>query len=121
MPSLIEEIQTALFAALPEFQYGQPGFILKEGWDPREVWWFDGAMQEPDRLVAMWSEVNRCFIMVPPVLVKGSLGDKMAALSGTWSKMYTGRNWQKRLAADLVAAIVALDIKPGGFTPDPNR
>lgn len=118
---LTEEIKTALFAVLPEFQSGQPGFTLKEGWDPREVWWFDGAMREPDRLVAMWSECNRGFILVPPVPQRGHVGDKLAALGGTWTEGYKGRNWQKRLAADLVAAIVALDIKPGGFTPDPNR
>jgi len=121
VPTLTGEIEAALFGALPEFQQGQPGFTLKLGWDPREVWWFDGVMQEPDRLVALWSETNRSFVLVPPVLVAGSLGDRRAALDGDWSGFYKGRNWQKRLAQDLTAAIVALDIKPGGFNPAQNR
>ena len=107
------EIHAVLNARLPMFSQGmgEPGFTLHR--DRDEVWWFDGVCKEPDRLVAAFDVMNRCFRMIPQVPVKGRIGDR-SLLNAGWTKGYKGRCWKNRLANDLAEAILALDIKPVG-------
>jgi len=113
MPTLRDEIEAALFAVLPRFKEGEPGYLINR--DRDEVWWFDGVFKEPDRLVGGFSEINRCFRMVPQTPYRKDIGDRMAA---QWGDPYKGRGWKKRLAQDFVAAIVKLNIQPSTGGPE---
>lgn len=110
------EIHAVLPTHLPMWVLGagKPGFTINR--DRDEVWWFDGVCKEPDRLVAAFDVVNRCFRMIPQVPCRGNIGDR-SLLNAVWVGPYKGRGWKNRLANDLAEAILALDIKPAAGTP----
>ena len=94
-----DRIEAAIFTELPRWERDvSAGYVCgQRRGNELTVWWFDKGMNlEPDRHVASFNAVLRTFQLV-------GLG---------WSFPFKGRNWQERLAKELVRAVLEQVRKP---------